>query len=951
MATSARRAVAIEQRSAREDSLAEYNRKRDFRKTAEPMGRAAVARGRALRFVIQKHRASHLHYDLRLELDGAMKSWAVPKGPSRDPAVKRFARHVEDHPIAYNKFEGTIPAGEYGAGDVIIWDRGTYTPGNGDVDAFRAGLAKGKVSFTLHGERLKGTWHLVKMHRQDANWLLLKERDEFAEEDDRLAEEENRSVASKRVLDVRRDRAGSKEATPPSRAKRARAAPAATRSPAAETEPPRIRGRKKTTAVLTPMLASVGTDLPGDQGWIFEPKYDGVRVLAFVDGADVMLVTRNEIDRARQFPEIVESLRELGSERRRSFVIDGEVVARDKRQLGRFQALQGRIAETDPETIAANRRDRPVVLVAFDVLMDGSEILAQLPLVDRRARLERLIGRKKRAGLQLGEAFHGASERLIERAREQRWEGVMAKRADSVYEPGVRTENWLKFKLELRQEFVIGGWTEPRKSRKHFGALLLGYYDGNRLVYAGHTGTGFTHEGLAELMKAMRPLARKTSPFTTEPDTNELAHWLKPELVAEIKFNQWTNEGVLRQPVFVGLRYDKDAREVTREPLGMQEKTSARGAARDGQARRSAAKSAARTKSTRAGSLRPTGESKRVAAQGQRRRFASPRRAGKLDPVVAQLADIEASGGDGIVTIGRGRSLDVSNLDKTYFPAVGRTKGDVMRYYAQVASYLVPILADRPLVLQRFPNGIDERPFFQQNAPADVPAGVRVEDVPTDDGAASRLVGGDIVTLLYAAQLGTITMNPWHSRIDHLAYSDYTVLDLDPGPTTKFAALVSVAKWVKELLDESGLTGVLKTSGSRGLHVFIPLPPRTSNESALLVAQLLAERVATEHPAQATTTRARSDRASSAVYVDYLQNILGKSVASAFSVRPKERATVSTPLSWDELGRGLDPAAFTIDTVPGELENRGKLWVEGMRAKNRLQQLLKPASSGAKRRK
>lgn len=947
MATSARRAEAIDVAGARGDSLAEYKRKRDFKKTDEPKGRTAVARGRALRFVIQKHRASHLHYDLRLELDGAMKSWAVPKGPSRDPSVKRFARQVEDHPIAYNKFEGSIPAGEYGAGEVIVWDRGTYTPGDGDVNAFRRGLAKGKISFTLHGERLGGVWHLVRMHGQDANWLLLKERDEFAKAGDRLAEEENRSVASRRVLDPhkRRSDAG-KQAAQPAK-KRASASSTTRRPPAAATTPSLTRPKKGSGAMLTPMLASVGAEFPGDEGWIFEPKYDGVRVLAFVDGAAVSLVTRNEIDRALQFPEIVESLRALARERRRSFVIDGEIVARDKRRLGRFQALQGRIAETDPETIAENRRTRPAVLVVFDALMDGENVLVRLPLEERRVRLERLIGRKKRTGLQLGEAFPGASERLVKRAREQQWEGVMAKRADSRYAPGQRTSDWLKFKMELRQEFVIGGWTEPRKSRKHFGALLLGYYDGNRLIYAGHTGTGFTQEGLAELMKVMRPLERKTPPFTTEPDTNEVAHWLKPELVAEIKFNQWTDDGVLRQPVFVGLRYDKSARDVTREPLGTQEKkprsdgaaAGATGAVRKGRA------------ATRSGAGGPRRTAKVAASSSasSRRRFASPKRDSTVNPLVAQLANIEASGGDGTLAIGRGRSLDVTNLDKTYFPAVGRTKGDVMRYYAQVAPYLVPILADRPLVLQRFPNGIDKRPFFQQNAPADVPEGVRVEDVPTDSGTASRLVGGDIVTLLYAAQLGTITMNPWHSRIGRLEYSDYTVLDLDPGPTTSFAALVKVAKWVKEVLDESELIGALKTSGSRGLHVFIPLPPRTSNESALLVAQLLAERVATEHPKQATTTRSRGDRPSAAVYVDYLQNILGKSVASAFSIRPRERATVSTPLDWDELSSDLDPAAFTIDTLPNELEYRGKLWADGMRATNRLQQLLRKPSSGKKR--
>ena len=563
-------------RGGNANPLAEYWRKRDFSKTAEPKGNGGAKRASTLRFVIQKHAATRLHYDLRLELDGAMKSWAVPKGPSRDPADKRLAMQVEDHPIEYNTFEGRIPKGEYGAGFVIIWDNGTYEPEPNDIVAFRRDLANGRITFTLHGKRLAGTWSLVRMARGDGReWLLIKRNDEHVVRGDDLTEQDLPSIVSKRKLEGRLEATtvnGAQSDRPTSRSRPGNGASVATlaRATGRSALPGRasaVRRGRETNVGLMPMLASVGGQVPTDSGWAFEPKYDGIRVLAYVAGEAVSLITRNDLDKAAQFPEIVSALQALAKRRKRAFVLDGEIVARTGKGLGRFQALQRRIGETDPKKISAHLKERPATLLAFDVLVDGEDVLVQESWSVRRKRLEKLLGGRLAQGLMLGDAKIGGGNRLLERGRKAGWEGIMAKRVDSTYQPGTRTRDWLKLKLEARQEFVVGGWTEPRKSRQFFGALLLGYWEGERLVYAGHTGGGFTHEGLADMMKRLEPLEMRRCPFDEEPYTNEPAHWVEPKLVVEVKFNEWTADGKLRQPIFLGLRDDKDPRSVVREPV------------------------------------------------------------------------------------------------------------------------------------------------------------------------------------------------------------------------------------------------------------------------------------------------------------------------------------------------------------------------------------------------
>ncbi len=554
--------------------LAEYRRKRDFSRTEEPDGQVAPSRKGTLRFVIQKHAASHLHFDLRLELAGVMKSWAVPKGPSLDPSVKRLAMEVEDHPIDDNTFEGTIPKGEYGGGTVMLWDRGTYrsdaADDGDDESAIRRGYRSGDLKFTLQGERLRGSWVLVRMRGRDTGsskpqWLLIKHRDDEARDDIDIVAETMTSVASGRTMDE--IAAGKKR---PAKARKSptasRPAPPSTRKASAAPTGSRAAGR------LEPMYASIGTSVPDGDGWTFEPKYDGIRVLAFVTKDAVRLVTRNGNEKTKQFPEIAEALRALGRKAERELVVDGEIIAVVDGEVARFQALQDRMHVKDELAIEHFADTQPAAIVLFDILVDGPDILLKEPWATRRKHLERVLRRRTNHRLRLSESIPGDGKEMLERVRRDGWEGVIAKRTSSPYEPGVRSKSWLKLKVEHRQEFVIGGWTEPRNTREHIGAILLGYFEGDRFIYVGHTGGGFTRAGLKDMYRRLSRLERKTPPFERPPRTNERAHWTRPEIVVEVKFNEWTADGKLRQPIFLGVRDDKPARDVGREPESVQQK-------------------------------------------------------------------------------------------------------------------------------------------------------------------------------------------------------------------------------------------------------------------------------------------------------------------------------------------------------------------------------------------
>jgi bifunctional non-homologous end joining protein LigD len=933
-------------RSARAQ-LTEYRRKRDFRKTEEPSGdesQAASSAGR-LRFVIQKHAASHLHFDLRLELDAVMKSWAVPKGPSLDPSVKRLAMQVEDHPIDYNTFEGTIPKGEYGGGTVMLWDRGTYSSDTAsspdeEESAIRESLRRGDLKITFHGERLHGSFALIRMKfARDSSakpqWLLIKHRDEFATDDDVVAENMT-SVDTERTMDEiasgkskvwRSNRPPRKQTATTSRIK----AKARTKSLQSPTIGSEVRtGSEKSFSALEPMYASVGSDIPGE-GWTFEPKYDGIRVLAYATSSEVKLVTRNGKDKAQQFPEIVAALKKLASQTRRSLVLDGEIVALIDGEPARFQELQSRMHVKESHIIERHSASTPAALILFDILVDGDDVLLREPWTERRARLVKRVGKRVSNQIRLTDSEEGNGKKMLDKARRQGWEGIIAKRVDARYEPGNRSRNWLKLKIEFRQEFVIGGYTEPRNSREHIGAVLLGYFDQGRFIYVGHTGGGFTRKGLQEMYRRLKTLERKTSPFVETPKTNEKAHWVEPEVVVEVKFSEWTADRRLRQPIFLGVRDDKDAREVGVEAVSVQKKSTRGGTIARRQARLTVA---ARAKTA----AKPSPGRKAVSSSTPARS-----RTGKIDTesLLEQLTALEKKGGDGSLDFGRGRALKVSNLDKVFFPKEKYTKGDVMRFYTRIADFILPTIQDRPLVLKRFPNGIDGESFYQQKASDTTPPEVRVEIIQTDSGERQpRIVGGDLFTLLYTIQLGAISVDPWHSRIQSLDYADYTIIDLDPGPRANFGRVIQVARWAKEVIDGFGLNAAIKTSGATGLHIYLPLPPRTPNDAATLVAQMIATKVAEAHPKEATIERFVKARGAATVYVDYLQNIQGKTVAGPYCVRAKPGATVSTPLKWTEITDSLDPRAFNLGNAAERFEKIGDIWSEAMKKKNSLRALV-----------
>jgi bifunctional non-homologous end joining protein LigD len=916
--------------------LTEYRRKRDFGRTQEPSGEvtSAPARPGRLRFVIQKHAARQLHFDLRLELDGVMKSWAVPKGPSLDPSVKRLAMQVEDHPIDYNTFEGTIPQGEYGGGTVMLWDRGTYsadtaTSPDKEDDTIREGLRRGDLKITFYGERLHGSYALIRMKfardgssSSKPQWLLIKHRDEFASSGDVVAANMT-SVDTNRTME---EITSGKSKVWNSNRERKKAGVTLSQPKKVGTASSHPKLSFKS---LEPMYASIGTEIPG-KGWTFEPKYDGIRVLAFATPTEVKLITRNGKDKAEQFPEIVSALKKLASRTKRAMVLDGEIVALVDGEPARFQELQSRINVKQSQLIARYSAATPAALILFDILMDGDDVLIGEPWTERRARLLTRAGKRTSTYLRVTESVEGDGKKMLEKARRQGWEGIMAKRMDSRYEPGKRTKSWLKLKIEFREEFVVGGYTEPRNSREKIGALLLGYFDGDRFIYVGATGGGFTRQSLNDMYKRLKPLERKTSSFEETPKTSEKAHWVKPEVVVEVKFSEWTADRRLRQPIFVGVRDDKAAKDVEIEPPSVQRKTIRGDVIAKRQARLNVPARAKVATQTLAPKDRPS-----------RAKSVKPLERVDKKAIMGQLSAIEDAGGDGTLDFGGGKTLKISNLDKVFFPKEKYTKGDVMRYYTRIEDFILPTIRDRPLVLKRFPNGIDGESFYQQNASETTPPEVRVEVIEAAGGEKQRrFVGGNLLTLLYTIQLGAISVDPWHSRVGSLEYADYTIIDLDPGPRANFARVVQIARWAKEVIDGFGLHAAIKTSGATGLHIYLPLPPKTPNEAATLVAQMIATKVADAHPKEATIERSVKARGAATVYVDYLQNIQGKTVAGPYCVRAKPGATVSTPLKWTELRDDLDPHDFHLGNAAERFEKIGDIWNEAMRKKNSLRALI-----------
>ncbi|MBI4521419.1 MAG: DNA ligase D [Gemmatimonadetes bacterium] len=642
---------------------------------------------------------------------------------------------------------------------------------------------------------------------------------------------------------------------------------------------------------------------------VYEPKYDGIRALVEIvprkGGTDVRLFSRLGNEKSAQFPELVEALSAFGARLRASAVVDGEIVALDG--LGEpagFQRLQGRLHLGRPG--AARRPTQPVALIVFDLLRDGRDALADRPWTERRARLERLFGKKAPdpfSPIRLSATARGDGRALFAKARECGWEGLIVKRADSPYRVGRRSPDWLKLKLVHEQEFVVGGWTDPRASREHFGALLLGYYEGGALKYAGHTGSGFDEQELARVKELLDELARRTCPFDATPRTNERPHWVKPQLVAQVKFTEWTDEGLLRHPIYLGLRHDVKPETVRREPPGP--------------ARLSARAAPTRTLARTAA---PSGNPGRTPAPSP-----SPLTRTALDRLRDDLTRIEAERGNGVLSLPGEIRVSVTNLRKVFWPGAKITKGELLRYYVAVAPYLLPIVEDRPLVMKRFPNGITGKAFYQQRAPDTVPEAVRAERVAGDTDVPARLVGGSLATLLHMAQLAAISQDPWFSRVQSPREADHAAIDLDPGEGVPFSRVLDTARWVRDELEAIGVRGFPKTSGADGLHIYIPLEPGTPYEAGMLFCQILATVVAQKHPKVATVERTVRQRGRT-VYVDCLQNIEGRTLACAYSARASDYAGASTPLTWEEVDEGLDRRDFTIRTLPARLDQVGDLW-------------------------
>ena len=819
--------------SARSRALDAYRAKRDPARTPEPFsGRRAP--GSRL-FVVQKHAARRLHYDLRLEMDGVLKSWAVPKGPSMRHGERRLAVHVEDHPVEYADFEGVIPKDNYGAGSVIVWDRGWYRLVKGG-DPLRE-LAQGKLEFELHGMKLHGRWTLARMGGRPADgaapakdWLLLKAPDAYAGSEEPVERAPESVFSGLTVEEI--GGAGEKRAA-------LDALLASLGAPMGEAP-----ARRQPL-----MLATLAEQTPAGPGWLFEIKYDGVRVLAERDGETVALYGRNGDAISARYPEVLRALRALPVSR---FVIDGEIVALHEDGRPSFQRLQSRMHLTRADDIEAARAAVPVTGIFFDCLALEGRDLRRRPLLERKQCLELLVPargvvRYCEHVVKDGAAFHEAVGSLG-------LEGIVAKRGASAYAGG-RSRDWIKVKCPRRQEFVIGGYTVPQGSRGYFGALHLGLYEDDRLVYVSKVGTGFDGRTLADIARRLAPLARPTSPFAAGSPTGRGHRWVEPRLVCEVRFTDWTADGGIRHPTFLGLRDDRRPEECRREqPFEL-----------------------------------PPAE---VPAKAGGEAPAAPR-----PPVEPQM-------------------VKVTNPKKVFWPNEGYTKADLVAYYETVAPHLLPYLRDRPLVLTRYPDGITGKSFFQKDAPEFAPEWIRTERIYSQDTERDidYFVVDDLESLRYVANLGTIPLHFWGARIPHLDRPDWLILDLDPKGAP-FTDVVAVARTLRRILDRLELPSHVKTSGATGLHILVPMGARYTHEETRTFARLLA--TLGVEAAGGIATIARPIRARGGkVYIDFGQNGHGRTIVAPYSVRPLPGAPVSCPLRWDEVTPKLDPARFTITTAP-----------------------------------
>ncbi|MEO8405040.1 MAG: DNA ligase D, partial [Chitinophagaceae bacterium] len=854
-------------------SLATYRKKRSFAKTPEPTGGKSTAN--QLRFVIQKHDASHLHYDFRLEMEGVLKSWAVPKGPSTDPSVKRLAMMVEDHPYDYRNFEGIIPKGEYGGGTVIVWDEGTYETAEESFSNKKEmeknllrQLHKGKIVIRLHGEKLKGDYALVKSSYQGENsWLLMKIKDKYAKTTD-ITKKDKSVVSGKSIAQMEKEPdkvygkagAGKRVGAGISVGKKTKAGKKSVK----KVQTKGIGVKAKFPTNLSPMLATL-VDKPFDsENWLYEVKWDGYRAVAHINKGKVSLTSRNNKSFNEKFYPIAAGLKELNI----NAVLDGEVIVTNEEGISNFGQLQNWRSEADGQ----------LLYYVFDLLWYEGYSLMDLPLTERREKLKEIL--PEHPLILISSTFDSTGTEFFKVAQKLKLEGIIAKKADSTYSPGVRSKEWLKIKVAQRQEVVIGGFTQNDGTSKLFSALLVGVFRGKKLHYTGKIGTGFTDKVQQDIMKQFKPLIRKTAPFDAEPDFNKpsrfrpnpphaTAHWLEPKLVCEVSFTEMTADDVMRHPSFEGMRIDKKAsqvkaehakptKKVVKESILHKEKIITR-----------------RGKTERKTLLNPTDEQQERSINGHKLKF--------------------------------------TNLSKVYWPKDKVTKRDMLNYYYQVAPYILPYLKDRPQSLNRHPNGINGESFYQKDVTGKVPDWIKTFPYTSEGKKKNFMVCMTEADLLYMASLGCIELNPWSSRVKTPDNPDWCIIDLDPDKN-KFDQVIETAQMTRQVLESAGIDCYCKTSGSTGIHIYIPLGAKYPYEASKEFGRLIATMVHQQLPKFTSIERATKDRRGK-IYIDFLQNRPQATLATAYSLRPKPNATISMPLEWDEVKKGMKMEDFNIHTA------------------------------------
>ncbi|UYQ94507.1 DNA ligase D [Chitinophaga horti] len=936
-------------------ALSTYKKKRSFSNTPEPQG--GKPNKSVLRFVVQKHDASRLHYDFRLEMEGVLKSWAVPKGPSLNPTDKRLAMMVEDHPFDYRSFEGIIPKGNYGAGTVIVWDEGTYEPleSTGDKKkddkALLKQLASGSLKFTLHGQKLNGEFALVKLKNAENNaWLLIKHRDKYAKETDvtrkarsvvtdRTLEEVEKAsdriygeksgvstakkaaaLAPKKVAAAKKatastskkaaasttKKAAAKKATAPAPKKAAAKKATASTSKKAAAKKATAKADKaltpdlpksRTTAAkapaaadlkkapkkafpktLSPMLATLVNKPFDEPGWLYEIKWDGYRAVALSNKGTVELISRNNKSFNDKFYPVHAAVEDWGI----NAIVDGEICVINDEGVSNFGNLQNWRSEADGQ----------LIYYVFDLLwLDGKD-LTGLPLTERRALLAPLVPRD--SIIRLSDSFSTTATEFLEAAAKMGLEGIIAKKADSLYYPGERSREWLKLKINKRHEVVIGGFTNNEGSAKTFSSLLVGVYEGKQLRYTGKIGTGFNTQQQKEMMQLFKPLIVKKVPFTETPDVNKPSRfrpnpphatvtWLKPELVCEVSYTEITSDGVMRHPSFEGMREDKKASSVGADiPLNTAE------VLEDEQPN-------------------PVKKLVKGAGKTDRKTLLNPSEKSQVRQI-------------------QGHELSFSNLDKVYWPDDGYTKRDMLNYYYQVAQYILPYLIDRPQSLNRYPNGINGKSFYQKDVTGKVPDWVQQFPYTTSEGEDKNfMVPQTEADLLYMANTGAIEMNPWNSTIHNPDNPDWCCLDLDPDTGNTFEQVIETALTVKQVLDEMGIEGYPKTSGSTGIHIYIPLGAKYDYDQCQLLGKIIATQVNERLPKFTSIERMTRNRKGK-LYIDYLQNRAKATLAAAYSLRPKPGATVSMPLDWSEVKKGLKLKDFNIKNAMTRIKRNGDIF-------------------------